>query len=405
MKPSLLSLLIFQRIPPDREMPRFTITNFDQDVMTWWGAHPLNPNSANSIRNIVSPVNQLDVDADYSGVLQDAIDALPVTGGKLILGNGPYDVSSVVGKSNVHFIGNGTTVMRGISLLGGTPCLTILAWNEAIGNRTAEAMEIVANKPRNYYFKDIIFDGDNNSPYTDGYGIICRAVRDFICDDCTFQNYALYSPPSHIGAVTVHGMCDDLYFRRCHFSPPGYVGSYIDGCFGAGHIDCVFDDGFLNQRVLYMCNNDFTFDVDSSSIISENEMRNAKYIFMVNCSFSANGMQDNAMFVATGGHILVDRNTVVGAISYFARFFTYRRLQGDCQYSSIDLHVTNNTTGIVQEYFVMIDGLNQSHATGTDGIIGNLTLTGNKASNIHDDWIERLDPTVGPDTIDGNIEG
>jgi hypothetical protein len=402
-----VSVTMGDALPTARTMPDFTITDFTEDILDWWARHPLNDGSKYYLETVVSPTNVIDVQNDYAGSLQDAIDALPVTGGKLLLTAGTYDLANVTGKSNVHFIGSGTAstiILRGVELWGGADCATYAGWAAAVGAKTPSAMALIANRPRNFYFSNLTFNGDNNPPYTNGYGLNCRGVREVLVDDCTFTNYALYTSVTHIGPVTVHGYCDNIYFRRCHFGPPGYEAIYMDGVHGAGMIDCTFDDGFDNGRITLLTNDDFTCDVNGSGAYETNELRQSCYVVEHGNTFLCNGVADHDIIVANVFHHLIEQNVVSGGANGHPVTLSTRLGRPGAYYTSLDQHIINNTF----QNCVYLVSVNATIGIGvppnTTGTVGQLTVTGNTvtAASIFVDYVEYIGTPVGPNVVQDN---
>lgn len=381
--------------------------DWTQDVDKWWETHPLNPAAYYPV-DIVSPTTVIDVEGDYAGDLQAAINSVGSGGAKLILGGVYYNnVYNVIAKSNLHFIGQTGTSIKSLYIYPvGTYGLDYDTWNDAVINAANEnhaaALAICADPPRNYYFKDITFDGNsepmyNNGSEPTGVAILARGIRDILFDNCTFTNYSEENPATHNGPVIVHAHSNNHFMRNCTFDPPGLLAVYDDGIYGCGIINCTFSARFLNYALLFLTNNDFSYDYDGSGgALESDEMRKSCYVVVEDCEYTTTG--GTSLLSVTGDHVLAQRNTVTGETTYPFDVSTFAATELT-PYTNIDYQILNNSVTNCS-YLVHLNAASglQNVPPRTAGTLGDVTITGNTVTTPGGNYL-------GMAYEDGNILG
>jgi hypothetical protein len=395
-------------------------------VDTWWSTHYSNPQSTSFVVSITSPSTLYDVDASYAGNLQNAINALPSSGGTLLLGNGPYSLADCVGKSNVHFLGNGSTVCRGIRVFGASITQTYFGasnngWVNAIWANDATALAAANTRPSNFYFKNIQFNGNGATVTVSdetpaNTALFFRGVKDILVDDCTFTNYDSSASSWHPGLISGNGLVENLWARRCSFSGPSKIGFFCDGLHNGGAVLCTFSATLAGSRVAHFVNNDFTWDYGGDGQISGMDNRAPCY-----CAYAYNQMPIGAsspstMFTFHGGPMLVEKNITTvssGVIGDYVNIATHcynpnlgAYLTGGA-YANHGTIVRNNVVGVAT------NGLHADVTGGSDpsgastctapnyGVVGQYTLTGNSATTITN-WTSHTGVIDTPNTASGN---
>jgi hypothetical protein len=383
--------------------------NWSQDVETWWAGHWMNPLSSYYVTNIISPRNVLDVDATYAGDLQAAIDALPATGGTLKLGAASsYGRVVVTGKSNVHFIGGGATKIRGVQLWGAAICQTYTTWFTGLRTLDSTAVAAVTNRPRNFYFSNIIFDGQNdvcstsdNTAYNTA--VFYRGVREILFDSCTFQNYVDEAPGgdwTHPGTCAGNGFVEGLWFRNCVHNGSVHEHVFCDGLHDGGAVGCTFSTNAASHFWLDLNNNDFSIDLDGSGALSDFENRHSHWIAFYGNTFArSNAPAGNEAMALTAGHVLFKGNTQTGT-GLGARVFLLLQTREynpyglpSGQYQSYGSVVDGNTFSRAS-YVIKVDG--QSGQTFTPpasaGHIGYTTVKNNVMTGTFTGWVSDVAP-------------
>lgn len=403
-----------------------SVINYSDDVETWWDSHWNNPISANYIVAVHSPDNIIDVDLEYSGNLQAALNAAPIDGATFILGSGPYALAAVSGKYNLHFIGNGSTICRGIKIFGAEITETYFGnnnngWVNAIwvGNTSAIAAA-TATIYRNYYFKDIVFDGNSVTVTVidetpDNTALFFRGIRDILVDRCVFQNYNSSASSWHPGLISGNGMVQGLWARRCTFTGPSKYAFFCDGLHDGGVTLSTFSGTLAGPAVLNLCNNDFTYDYLYDGQMSGLDLRDPKYLAYTYNTLSLGSSNPSTCFNIVGGKAIIAKNIRTGTQT-LSSFVT---IQAHCYnplgtmylpggaYESYSTIIKDNSIGAVTNG-VTLDGTSGEDPSGVTtctlgnyGKVGNCTVINNNASSISS-WLNAVSPTYGINTVSNN---
>ncbi len=376
--------------------------NGTYDVAGWWARHPYNP--ANPPLTIASPSPVINA-ANYPS-LQAAIDALPATGGTISCPAGVYGHAAVIGRSNVHFLGQPGTVFRGINLFGGTICQSYDKFNFNVANGDPASVTLFLNPPRNFYFKNITFDANGyvpqlveaSTPDWVCLGLYC--VRDVLCDNCAFQNMG-YQAALEAGLITGNRGNANIWARNCAFhgnSNTGtFMGVFLDGPRGCGVVNSTIDGWFGSRAFQFQTNDDFSLDLNHDGVYDLSERREARYNVMQGVASTA----DCHIFCGVQGFSNLVQNCSQSIhISQFVDLVSREGSRAGCVY-----HFTGNIvrTNTVQntDYYLTVDGSNISPGTGST--IGVYTVQNNKVTDSPPNaMVLETAPVVGPNMVTGN---
>jgi hypothetical protein len=376
--------------------------NGTYDVAGWWARHPYNP--ANPPLTIASPSPVINA-ANYPS-LQAAIDALPATGGTISCPAGVYGHAAVIGRSNVHFLGQPGTVFRGINLFGGTICQSYDKFNFNVANGDPASVTLFLNPPRNFYFKNITFDANGyvpqlveaSTPDWVCLGLYC--VRDVLCDNCAFQNMG-YQAALEAGLITGNRGNANIWARNCAFhgnSNTGtFMGVFLDGPRGCGVVNSTIDGWFGSRAFQFQTNDDFSLDLNHDGVYDLSERREARYNVMQGVASTA----DCHIFCGVQGFSNLVQNCSQSIhTSQFVDLVSREGSRARCVY-----HFTGNIvrTNTVQntDYYLTVDGSNISPGTGST--IGVYTVQNNKVTDSPPNaMVLETAPVVGPNMVTGN---
>jgi chitodextrinase len=370
--------------------------DYSTTVDKWWFVHPFNPESSNYSPTINSPSPVVNLTSGQS--IQTAINGLPASGGTIKLAAGTYGRFDISGRSNVHIISDGGAVITGASVIA----VSTRAHNygefdryTSRYERRAEYWNDLKNPTRNFYFKNIIFDGQNSTTI----GVTLKRVYDVVFDNCVYRNFR--DPASgHPGPVAGHMGLNNIWYRNCHFVGSSRFATYLDGAHGCGAINCTVEGpNFGSGGFLYLTNDDFTEDINENGRIDREEERNAKYIVIYNCQYNGgiySGLQ------TTGENILFMKNRFTGGIRY-AVGVDSRAASAfpELQYKFTNLFVIGNT--VPQNTFALLNLNNMGvSAPNIDPIMGQYRITGNRISGSSQLVNVQVGPIEGPNVICGN---
>lgn len=297
---------------PQNGVPRID-PDYNADVEDWWTTHPFNPESAKYQPLIKSPEPVVTLEPGAN--LQEAIDNLPATGGTLKLTAGEYQRGfQIIGKSNIHVIGEGKVIVKGSFRYAGNQWARNYGpYDSAVsrrGKRIKEVWEAHKKPSMNYYVKGITFDGENDRVTA----INLQRVYDVVIDDCVFENFR--NPNSHHpGTVSGHEGLNNIWCRNSTFKGAGVYVCYLDGTHGSGFINCTIDINKYNGGFLFLTNDDFTEDINENGKTDREEERTAKYIVLYGNTYNGNN-GGGAAFQTTGENILFTKNKINGSIKH-----------------------------------------------------------------------------------------
>lgn len=415
--------------------------DYTADVETgWWANHIFNENSANYNPNILSPDPQISV-AEHGGDIQAAIDALPAEGGTIFLPGGqtyyvPATGILLAGKSNIHFISDaGATISvpdgySGIPQEGGGVSMSMFQIQGQPGDWHDDNYAsdyALANRAKNFYFKNLTFDGAGKVTTSLNFW----TTRDIVFDNCTFYG-ATGDQEIHTGA-----WCDNVWVRGCHFKGSAKHAILWDGTHGSGVLNCTFDYSYYPSAIEFFSNDDCSRDVNDNGSWDPEELRLGNYIVVQGCSFGQTGEKNVTAIGAAVRNILVKDNHMYGNGNAFAHFtsrcsqMVHGPVMPSYEYKFIDLRVVGNRVSGKVNHFVYIKSYNdqntqddpRSRCSGyqrpdetADGepctsVIGQYQIRGNEVINYtnQDDYVDHMDgfpndPVRGENLICGNCD-
>ena len=288
--------------------------DWKKDVEAWWGGHPFNPQSPKRFRGpVASPLPRVDVakvrdqhpKSTTAGILE-ALQKLPPGGGTLWFprDKGPYVITEpekpvqnlypgsgvihLLRRSNVHFVSDGAVLQSAGTLFN----ITSMEYADRKSVRTPV---------RNFYFKDLVFDGAGKAQ---------EAVRfdhaaDILFERCVFRNFAGYVPGGrrhHPGLISAATKTDNLWALECRFET-GMYGVYWDGTHGSGLVGCTFGPGLSHAGALLLTNDDMCH-------WSPDAQRSAQYVVIANSTMKGGGSA--ALVSMSGANCLIADNVVAG---------------------------------------------------------------------------------------------
>jgi hypothetical protein len=391
--------------------------DFTKDVDEWWEVHPLNPVAPYPL-DITHPTTSIDVEVDFAGDLQAAIDSTDANGATIVLGAVYYnDNFDIIAKRNLHFIGQAGTKVKTFHIFPeGTFGISYPEWTTALHLDTDPnhdaAHAIIADLPCNFYFSDITFDG-NNEPFTqptigylDGLAVQVNASRDVLFDRCVFEKYGELD--GNHGTVCGGAYIYNVFFRDCTFYPPGYVASYLDGLHGGGYVNCDFIGRYKAYTLLFLTNNDFTLDYDFDGVLTDDDLRNSTYVIVDACTYDWTGDGADAFINCMGEHLLVRDCTVTNTLGSMIYLTSFAATDTRKAYEFTDIQFTGN---VIADCFYLL----KMNATGglssvpprIAGTLGGAVLTGNHALVLREGaWIKEVGTMTPANYIaDDNVVG
>ncbi len=289
---------------------------YGKDVEAWWAQHPLNPDRPDYDERIVSPPRREVLSPGES--IDRAVAALPATGGTIVLRPGRYGAFHILKRSHVHIVAPRGAMVTGTSRLRGT-ALNYHDFARALRiERDANAIDDFENKKtRDILIRGVTFDGEGK----DVYALVSDCVEGVLVDGCTFGNYIRHPKvPNHVGMAIGCMGTDSIWYRNCVFTchrtrPPGNA-LYHDGIHAGGLIGCRIDRGFTGGGLLFLVNDDFTYDHDGDGRLGQDEIRMSEYVIIHGCTF-AGGSHATRMSAANS---MVHKCRAIGR---FHRAFCY----------------------------------------------------------------------------------
>lgn len=372
--------------------------DYSVEVDVWWASHPFNPESPRYSPSIASPSPVVNLTPAQS--LQAAIDALPAPGGTIRLAPGDYGGFDIVGRSNVHIISDGGAVIRGSCRLAvSTRALDYGTFDSLIHQGDPAAWNDLRNPTRNFYFRNLIFDGGGSLTSA----MILKRVYDVVFDGCEFRNFV--DPRSgHPGIVNGHMGLNNIWYRNCLFRGSCRWVSYLDGCHGSGAIGCTIElSNFGAGGFLYLTNDDFTEDINGNGRTDREEERNAKYIVIYGNRFEG-GNTDNAVSY-TGENLLVRKNTVTGPINRFVGCHSrWSHSDPSLRYQFYVFKILENTVAdCVLEFLSVANTSNPAPAPYQSPVMGRYTVRCNSFRVRTGVVVEDSDgPIDGPNVVEDN---
>lgn len=372
--------------------------DYSLPVQAWWAQHPLNPASASYVARLPAPTTVIDVRRDYGGSIAAALAAHPepVT---LYCRTGVYERFEIVGRGNVHIIGDGpdNTILRGMDLWGSERSRHYATFTRDVSLLEPGAVAVFLNPPGGFVFSDLSFD-DGGQYVLNQYLAACWGVRDVLFERCTFRNLGYLAGSWHPGYIIAHHGARNVWARQCRFIGPYVYAFYGDGLRGGGMVDCTIEGWFLSGGVLLLTNDDFTTDFDRDGVYCRDEQRTSMY-----CVFDrvVNTANSKKAFSITGASNLIIACEATNAGMVFCELFGRysQHTQGAAVYEHLDNVLDGNRWAWGQK-FVVADqcawqgpGVRVGRTTITNNVLGAMPIV---------TFYERIGAVEGPDTIWGN---
>ncbi|WP_161944615.1 nucleoside hydrolase-like domain-containing protein, partial [Sedimentisphaera salicampi] len=397
--------------------------DFSKEVKTWWSELSYNPDSVNYDPTIPSPEFVLNA-GDFDGSIQDAIDALPEEGGTVFVPNGVYTENfGIIARDNVHIVGESKegVIIRApawdpnqsneyhsddhhmIKVAGHESAILypVFDYHSSLnkGDFREEEWNALVNKKRNIAFRNLTFDGHG----TVNGAIDFAAVMDILVENCEFKNFT-HSVGYHEPAITGHAHIDNIIVRNCTFreaidTPLQF---YMDGVHGCYMINNVFEG-----KLLFLCNDDFTEDLNENGVTDEYEERESKYVVIYDNEF-VKDTWDPMSF--TGSNLLFKKNHLPINIVTIATCTTrYSHQAPDLVYEFFNLNFLENDIKSVGTTLVRLNNnSNPAPEEYSDPLMGYINIEDNYVgSNPTDDAYLIVEPPVMESTItvNGNMYG
>lgn len=265
---------------------------YGQDVEDWWSEHIFNPESPNYDPDIISPANQVTLNSGDS--INTAINNLPSTGGTIILNPGTYSSFSIIKRKNIHIIAPDGATITGYSEADGTD-MNYADFVVAIrvNHDPAAVDDFLNKKTSNIYIKGVTFDGQNVN--TVGFQTDCS--EGVLIENCIFQNHKRYDANpawgNHFGVTGGEMGTNNIWYRGCTFKANGLTkpgnAIYCDGIHTGGVLNCTIESGFTGGGLLYLVNDDYTFDHNNDGVFSQEDVRKTEYLVVYGSTFGTTG--------------------------------------------------------------------------------------------------------------------
>ncbi len=349
----------FARADAPRGVPSVD-PDYAGDVRDWWAAHPLNPDSARFLAKIESPTPAVNLVGGDS--IDEAIAKLPVEGGTIRLAAGRYEPFQIIGRSNVHLLGpdEGEAVVTGRSYLAVSPeAMDYVTYDQKVSHvdshkyKDARAWELYRKPTRNFYLKNLVFDGEGKTDVDfpgvgikgPGGALALKRVRDVVVDGCAFRNYLDAKVGlQHCGLAWGHYGLTNVWFRGCRFEGTAKYAVYLDGAHGSGLLGCTIDGkGCKDGGLLFLANHDFTDDLDENGRIDPPEEKCAKFLVLAGNTFLGDF---SAPIRITGQNCLVAGNVAKGRMHELVGVYPVGEIaHRNWKPGELKLRVTGNSAG------------------------------------------------------------
>lgn len=402
-------------------MPHAGVPHFDApwgaDVLDWWGTHPFNPDADEYDTDIRSSTNFV----IYPGAdnLEACVNALPESGGTIAVPPGTYSRFEIIGKSHVHIRAErasekASVILRGFDCLASEDVRSYTDFMTALRSLDADAVALVANKPRDIYVRDVTIDGDGSAPTEDdempsGTPAFFRTYRDVVFDNVRFTNFAAMDD-WHPGLLNGNILNDNVWALNCQFEASVTDARYeyamfFDGLHVGGMVGCTIGKAFSQGGALFLTNEDFTVDLDGDGNFEDDEVRNASYVVIANNT----PLGDIPKLVQFHGRqCLVKDNVSTGWIPTLVELYNrcaYLNNATGFFYRHLGTVVTGNVVDDCQRLLNVNESSENVNCMAPPySIVGQYTLTDN-AVTTGGNFVEVVNETgdvQGPNTVSGN---
>lgn len=335
--------------------------SYGQDVKVWWASYWANPKSSNyiAIGQIPSPANIVTLAAGSN--IQNTIDALPQTGGTILLQPGTYSGDiKIFSRNNIHIKGLGNSpsqvILTGTIYVAGckdaSPGYRSDSYNFFVNSLFSSNnqlnLDCINNKrATNIYFYNFTMDAQGRFEPVQSWIELANGV---VFDKIVWQGMSNDITKVHLGHANGHVIEDNIWFRGNVFKGVTQTAVYLDGCHSCGVVESDIEANFYNAGIIHLDNNDLDYDYNKNGIIENNELRNGRYLvtafnrFIPTSNASAITTHDwfNIGILYEGANILTANNTFTANINTFV----YEK--GACSYHTktilnfFDIVIENN---------------------------------------------------------------
>lgn len=308
------------------------VIDYGADIETWWANHPLNPESPKCLKQISSPEPVITLKEGES--IQEAIEYLPRTGGTIRLEPGTYRAFRIIGRSHVHVLGpeQGEAIIlcgnRSVNIMIHIDRTDVGLWTELATLRPAPGSyrfhytsrmhwEINKNPIRDFYFKNLIFDGEGIARPWKSVVNFVRA-DDVLLEQCTFRNCGVVYPPAGHPGIFCAANGENIWLRDCRLEGKNVHFTYMDGVQVAGVINCaVTCSNFWpsSRNFNFMHDYDRVSDWNENGQFERDELMTPQYIVLQGNTLNGDAQ---SFLRIEGFDALVCNNVCNGTLDYMA---------------------------------------------------------------------------------------
>ena len=220
----------------------------------------------------------------------------------------------ILDKSNVHIIcadlnGNPPAPGQKARLIGCVRLYLFEDFDKSYNDRTR-----INTPSHNYYFKNIVFDGDN-----DWYAFSVQSVYGTLLDSCEFVNCNTFNRGLHDGNIRTVGNTKGFWMIDCKFND-GCMVACLDGSHDVGYVGCSIGSNFANPSMVFFTNDDNSYDLNGNNLLDPNEQLSTNYGAIVNCSWDPAIPYIHAVVGGHGGNMIFANNYLPVRTDCFMEF-------------------------------------------------------------------------------------
>lgn len=378
---------------PDIEKPAPSV-----GVEEWWADHVFNPESPNYDPTINAPTGADSVNLSSGASITNAVNGAPAAGRVINLAPGTYSSFTIDSKPNIHIVASSGATISGSStaMYGCTVnhnyhdyavCLRI--------NHDPECVRCLTDPDgKGFYFKNLTFNGNGGREF----GWLHRN-EDVMFDDCNFTNF--HTNNHHCGVIGGNQALINIWFRDCSlWNNSTNVTTYLDGSWAGGWINCSIE-GDYGGGILYLCNDDFSYDQDDSGGVEQDERYISQYNVFYNNTFS-----HDAVNAIVGAHhaALIKNNLITSDLTHVFR----SEVKSSLIYTS-EVYLYQNcrmigNVGANYSSLMYVDNCNNYAPNGNYARSGKYHIRGNQIAS--GQWETECGSYIdGPNIECGNVTG
>jgi hypothetical protein len=401
-----------------------------KNVEQWWATHPFNPDTTVGnyvpIGSIQGPSNRINVPS--GGDIQSVINNLPASGGTIVLSpGGTYNWFRIIGKNNIHVVvPNGQTpaIIRGGTNDQGvdTPSTISTVQAESYGTfsscwwKTTECKNAYLNPVKNFYFNNLIFDGQGTAEMA----FMIRNADDVLFDNTTFRNFTDHCSGTTgetkcfaDGIITSNATGSNHWCRNCEIRGDRNAYAWLfDGVYGGGIVNSHITNGFRSGGVGVFTNEDLTQDFDGDGVIEDFEQRTNKYMVLF-----GNTIDQSRIVNSSGGSNNLIKNNLITSdqLAKWAILFRNRSEHSrspNFRYMNTGHYVVGNKFAGNVAAVLYIDNTNGTAGTECRddaetlcGVIGDYAVRDNRVAGTVTNWVQEVDTLgeiIGPKVVSNN---